>query len=212
VAFGTPRRQRQDRIEPIEGLNRRFLVDAEHHGVLRRIEVQADHIGGLRFELGIGRPHVPLESMGLQAGMLPGARDNRVLHAQLPTERPRGPVRRAVRRGATRPRHDARLQGWRQDGRLRAAMTGRQSGEAVLREPLLPQGDRPRAAAGHRGDRGVAAAVGQQQNDARAARRIRSTTARTHARFEIGSLGGRQHKRCRWHAPSYDLQLVSTSH
>jgi len=29
---------------------------------------------------------------------------------------------------------------------------------------------------------------------------------------QVGSLVGRQHKRCRWHAPSYDLQLVSTSH
>jgi hypothetical protein len=64
-------------------LNRRLLVDAEHHGVLRRIEVQTDHIRGLRLEVGIGRSHVPLESMGLQAGMLPSARDNRVLHAQL---------------------------------------------------------------------------------------------------------------------------------
>ena len=158
VPFGASWRQRQDRVQPIEGLNRRLLVDAEHGGVLRRIEIQADHIGGFGLELGIGRSHVPLESMGLQARMLPRARDNGVLHAQLAAERPRGPVRGAMRRRSSRPRHDARFQGWRQHGRLRAAMAGGQSRQAVLREAVLPQGNRPRTAAGHRGDRGVAAA------------------------------------------------------
>ena len=212
MPFGASWRQRQDRVQPIEGLNRRLLVDAEHHGVLRRIEVQADHIRGFRLEFGIGRPHVPLESMGLQAGMPPGPRDNRVLDAQLAAERPRGPMRGAMRRRPSRPRHDARFQSRRQHGRLRAAMSGRQSGESVHHEPLLPQGDRPRTAAGHRRDRGVAAAVGEQQNDPRPSRGIRAAASRSHARFELGALVGGQHKRCRWHAPSYDLQLVSTSH
>ena len=133
VPFGASRRQRQDRIAPIERLNRRFLVDAEHHGVLRRIEIQADHVGGFRLELGIGRAHIPLESMGLQAGMSPGPRDHRVLDAQFAAERPCGPVRGAVRRRPSRPRHDARFQGGRQDGRFRAAMTGRQSRQTVRR-------------------------------------------------------------------------------
>jgi hypothetical protein len=109
VPFGASGRQRQDRVQSIEGLNRRLLVDAEHHGVLRRIEVQADDIRGLRLEVGIGRPHVPLESMGLQAGVAPGARDNRVLDAQLAAERPRGPVRDTMRRRPSRPRHDAAI-------------------------------------------------------------------------------------------------------
>jgi hypothetical protein len=193
-------------------LNRRLLVDAEHDGVLRRIEVQADHIRGLGLEVGIGRSHVPLEAMGLQPRMLPGARDHRVLDAQRATERSRGPVRGAVRRRASRPRHDARFEGRCQDGRLRAAMASGQSRQPVLQEALLPQRNRPGTAAGHRRDRGVAVVVREQQNDPRASRRIRATASGSHARFEVGSLIGRQHKRWRWHAPSYDLQLVSTSH
>ena len=86
------------------------------------------------------------------------------------------------------------------------------SRQTVLREALFPPGNRPRTAAGHRGDRGVAAALGEQQNDPCTSRRIRTAASRSHARFEVASLVGRQHKRCRWHAPSYDLQLVSTSH
>ena len=214
VPFGAPWRQRQDRVEPIERLNRRLFVDAEHHGVLGRIEVQADNIRGLRLELGIGRPHVPFEPMRLQPGMSPRSGDNRVLHAQLAPERPRRPMRRAVRRRAARPRHDARFQGRRQHGRLRAAMASGQSGGAVRHEALLPQRDRPRTAPGPLGDRGVAAAVGEQQKDPCASRRVGSPTPRSHTRFEVEALFRRQHERCRreWHAPSYDLQVVSTSH
>ena len=101
VTFGASWRQRQDRVEPIERLNRRLFVDTEHHGMLRRIEVQADHIRRLRLELGIGRPHVPFEPMRLQPGMAPRSGDNRVLHAKLPSERPRRPMRCTVRRRAT---------------------------------------------------------------------------------------------------------------
>jgi hypothetical protein len=44
VAFGAARRHGQHGIEAIERLNRRFLVDAEDRGTLRRIEVQADDV------------------------------------------------------------------------------------------------------------------------------------------------------------------------
>src|SRR6476620_8800048 len=76
--------------------------------IARHVELQSTQISG---------------AARLQAGMLPGACDDRVLHAQLGAGRSRGPVRGAVRRRATRPRHDARLQGGGQDGRLRAAVT-----------------------------------------------------------------------------------------
>jgi hypothetical protein len=35
VAFGASRRERQDGIETIQGLNGGLLIDAEHGGVLR---------------------------------------------------------------------------------------------------------------------------------------------------------------------------------
>jgi hypothetical protein len=213
VAFGAPGRKGQNGIEPIQRLNRGLLVDAEDGGMLRGIEVQPDHIRGFRLEFGIRRPHVPLEPMRLQAGMLPGPRHNGVLHAQLPPERPRGPVGRAVRRRPTSPRHNARFQGRRQHRGLRAAMTGGQSRQAVLREAVLPQRDRPRTAAGHGPDHRVAVAVGQQQNHPRPTRRIRPAASRSHACVELGPLVGKQRQWCsRWHAPSYDLQVVSTSH
>ena len=45
MAFGTPRRQGQHRVFAIERLNRGLLVHAEHGCVLRRVQVQPDHIG-----------------------------------------------------------------------------------------------------------------------------------------------------------------------
>jgi len=52
------RGERQDRINPVERLNRRFLIDAEDDGALRRIEVEPDHVRGFRLEVGIGRAHI----------------------------------------------------------------------------------------------------------------------------------------------------------
>ena len=73
MAFGPPRRQQQPRVDPVEHLNRRFLIDAEDHGVLRWVEIEADHVGRLGFEVRIHRAHVALEAMGLQAGVVPRA-------------------------------------------------------------------------------------------------------------------------------------------
>ena len=213
VAFGAPRRQWQDGIEPIQRLNRGLLVDAEDRGMLREIAIQADHVCGLRLALRIRRPHVPFEPRRLQARLLPGPRDNRVLPPQFPPERSRGPLGRAVRRRPTGPGHAARSQGGRQHRRFRAAMPGRPSRQAVLHEPVFPQRDRPRTAARHRRDRGVAVAVGQQQNHPRPSRGIRPPASRPHARFELGPLvGGQRQSGGRWQVPLYDLRLVSTSH
>jgi hypothetical protein len=51
VALGPPGAKRQHRVEAIEGLNRGLLIDTEHRSVLRRIDVEPDHIGGLALEV-----------------------------------------------------------------------------------------------------------------------------------------------------------------
>ena len=53
MALGAPRRQRQHGIETIERLNGGFLIDGEHRRVVRRIDVQPDHVGGLGFDVWI---------------------------------------------------------------------------------------------------------------------------------------------------------------
>src|SRR5262245_43555010 len=43
MAFHTPRRHRQYWVEPIQCLDRRLLIHAEHGGVLWRAEIQTSH-------------------------------------------------------------------------------------------------------------------------------------------------------------------------
>ena len=73
VAFGTSRRERQDGIETIQGLDGGLLIDAEHGRVLRWAQIEAEDIGGFAFEVGIVAGHVAFETVRLQAGFLPDA-------------------------------------------------------------------------------------------------------------------------------------------
>jgi hypothetical protein len=52
--FGLRERHGQQRLCPIEGLDLRLLVDRQHHGVNRRVEVEPDHIDHLLLEVRIG--------------------------------------------------------------------------------------------------------------------------------------------------------------
>ena len=47
VPFRAARRQRQHRIQAIQGLNRRLFIGRKHHRMLRRIQVEPDDIGRL---------------------------------------------------------------------------------------------------------------------------------------------------------------------
>jgi len=53
VTLGSSRRERQNRIEPVQRLNRGFFIHTEDGGVLRRIQVQAKKLGSFAFELRI---------------------------------------------------------------------------------------------------------------------------------------------------------------
>ena len=47
MTLGASRRQRQQSVLPVERLDRRLLIHAKDRRVRRRIQVQADHVGGL---------------------------------------------------------------------------------------------------------------------------------------------------------------------
>ncbi len=53
MPLGASRRERQYGVKSIERLNGGLLVDAEDGRVLWRVEIQADDVGGLTFEVGI---------------------------------------------------------------------------------------------------------------------------------------------------------------
>src|SRR3546814_10246698 len=63
MPLGASRRQRQNRVLAIQCLDRRFLVDAKHRCVLRRIQVQADHVSRLALEVGVIGRQIAFEPM-----------------------------------------------------------------------------------------------------------------------------------------------------
>ncbi len=67
LAGGQARSQRQQRLGPIQRLDLRLLVHAQHHGVGRRIQVQTDHVVDLLLGARIGAELERLDPMGLQA-------------------------------------------------------------------------------------------------------------------------------------------------
>ena len=208
VPFGAPRRQRQHRDQAIEGLNRRFLVHGEHRGVLRRIEIQPDHIGGFLFKVRIVRPHVALEPMRLQAGPPPRFRDQVVMDAEQPAQFAGAPMRAAIRRTLPRLRQNARFHRRRQNRRGLAAIPRLQARHAVRQKAPSPAIDVV-AVARHRGlDRRVRCAVSQHQNDARAARVLRADLETANASFQFGTFIGRQ---CQRHIARHGTSTTSMS-
>ena len=214
VTLRPSRREREPRIDAIERLNRGLLVEAEDHGVLRRGEIQTDHIGCLRLEIRIGGAHVTLEAMRLEPGPLPGPLHERVAaQAERGRERPGAPLRRPVRRRLSRPRQDPRFESRRQHGRCVFAIPALESGDARFEEALLPLGDRAGTLA-QRDQLAVGGARGQPQDDARPAREVGATAARARQRLQRGAFVGGQGDLVDrvWHAPHYHLHLSSTSH
>ena len=132
VAFGASRRERQNRIQPVQGLNGRLLIHAEHGRVLRRIQVQTDDVGGFRFELGIVAGHVSFQAMRLEAGFLPNAMHGIFADAQCRGQLAATPVRGAVTGLSPRGGQDPGAQSGRQNTGLLARMTGVQSVKSGL--------------------------------------------------------------------------------
>ena len=212
MALRATGREGQDRIEPVQRLDRGLLVEAEDRGMLRGIEIQADHICRLGLERGIGRPHVPFQAMRLQPRALP-----RALHegmtAQLEGRRQlaRTPVRRPVRRRSAGPRQDARLQLRRQHGRDRAPIATLQTGDPALQEAGFPLADRSRTLAEPALDVGVRGAIGQAQDDLCASGEIGATAPRSSQALQVSTfVSGQHHGRQGgwWHAPSYHITIA----
>ena len=78
-----PGPHRQDRRGPLQGLDLRFLVDAEHHGVLRRVQIQPDHVADLGLQFRIGGELERLDPPGLQVPAAPDPRHRR--EAEIPS-------------------------------------------------------------------------------------------------------------------------------
>jgi hypothetical protein len=64
MALRSARRHREHRIEAVQRLNGRLLIDGEDHGIGGRREIQADDIGRFGLEVGIVARDVLLKGGG----------------------------------------------------------------------------------------------------------------------------------------------------
>jgi hypothetical protein len=137
VPLRAARRERQDGIQSIERLNRRFLIDGKDHRVLRWIEIQAEHVGGLLLEVRIVGEHVAFEPMRLQPGALPHQGDQHMADAEHHRELPRTPMRAPVRGALASLRENARFHGGRPHRRGLPAILGPETRQTIRLEPLF---------------------------------------------------------------------------
>ena len=164
VTFGASRRERQDGIETVQGLNGGLLIDAEHGRMLRRAQIKAEDVSGFAFEFRIVAGHVAFEAVRLESGLLPNP-----MHSVLADAQPGGqfaatPVRGPVAGFFPRGGQDAGAQSGSQHTGLLAGMIGVQSLESVLPEALFPAHDGGRRGLELSLDRVEGRAFGQHQN------------------------------------------------
>lgn len=80
----------------VESLNLNLLVEAENDSMLRRVEVETDHVSGLLLKVGIVRRHVVLVPVWLDAMLLPDAGNHHMMQLKLRGEPSRAPVCRTI--------------------------------------------------------------------------------------------------------------------
>ena len=115
LPFGDARAHRQHRPGPVQGLDLALFIDADHHGVLRRRQVQAHDVADLGLQLRVGGELEPLYPVRLQAELAPQDRDRVMADADAlnPLQPVRQPPARPVRhaRGLQRLRRRGHRRG-----------------------------------------------------------------------------------------------------
>ena len=211
VTFGTAWRQRQHRIQPIQRLDGGLLIRGKDDRVLRRIQIQTDHVGGLFFELRIVREHVALEPVRLIPRAAPDASHEHVADAQHLPQLARRPVRAAIGRFLPRLRQNARFERRCAHGGRLAPILRPQSRKTLHFEPLLPASDVRGIAADGLRNRGERLAVREHQNDLRAARVFCPNLAAARATFQFSAFIDRQ-RECHMALQHTTIDSVVTVH
>ena len=83
MTFRAARRKGKDGILPIQRLNGALFIDAEHHGMLRRVQIQSDDVSSLGFKIRVVGSQIALASMRSQSMFSPHTRNHHVGDMQL---------------------------------------------------------------------------------------------------------------------------------
>ena len=138
MSLGSARRKRQDRIQAVQGLDGRLFVYAKDGGMIRRVQIEADNVGGLLLEVGILAEHVTAQPVRLKAMPSPHPRNGHVIGAKHSGQPATAPVGGSVLRATTGPLQDARFQLCGIRPHFATLMTGHQPSQTAGQKALSP--------------------------------------------------------------------------
>ena len=203
VALGTPGRKRQNRIEAIESLNGALFIHAEHCGVGRRLEIEADNVGRLGLEGRIVAGHVMTPPGRLQTGLGPDASNPHVTDAQLAGELARTPMRGTVGGLVMQaPINDPGFQSFGACSHRLAQMASPKTGDAFLQKAVPPELDGIDATRLAATNCRQSSPARQTQDDANSSHIIGSPTLAAAYAFQLTSFRRAQSKGC-WHEDNH---------
>src|SRR6516164_2129383 len=109
VPLGSARGERQNRVKSVECVDSALLVDTEHGSVGRRLKIQANDVGRLRFKLRVIAGHVLTHPMRLNTELAPDTAHARLTNTQLFCQPIAAPVGRTISGTLPRGLQDTRL-------------------------------------------------------------------------------------------------------
>jgi hypothetical protein len=141
MPFSPPGRERQHRVEAIEGLNGALFIHAEDRSVGGRAQIETNDVRRLGLEMGIIALHVVPPPVGLQPGLGPDSGHAHMVDAKLRGQLAAAPVRGAIGGLAMqRPIKDACLNLLATRLGLAARMLAKESGAIASPETDLAKG------------------------------------------------------------------------
>ena len=178
MSLGPAWRKGQNRIQAVQGLDSGLFIYAKDSGMIRRVQIEADNIGGLLLEVGILAQHVTAQAVRLKAVPSPNPRNRHVIGAKLDGQPAAAPVGGSVLRATTGPLQNARLKLCGIRAHLATLMTGHQSCKTACQKALSPALNIGRTAPKHAGYCTHSKPRAQRKNDLSAPRILGSNRSR----------------------------------
>ncbi|MDQ0938629.1 hypothetical protein QFZ67_000334 [Streptomyces sp. V1I1] len=135
AAFGHPGHHREHRLGPVQRLDLRLLIHAQHQRPLRRVEIQTHHVVHLVHKERVGGRLERLGAVRLETEGPPDPRHRRLRHAGPPGHRPGRPVSGVLRPCLQRQAH--------QFGNLLVGDGPHPPRPGRITQPVQPVGDEP---------------------------------------------------------------------
>ena len=193
AALGLAGPHRQQRLGAVQRLDLALFVDAEHHGAIRRVEIEPDDVGHLLHEQRVGRKLEGLDAMRLQPEGPPDAMDGRGRVADRRGHGAQAPVRGSRRSRLQRPPDgvgDCVITDPARRARARLVVKAVQ---AVHGEPLAPLADRASVEPQPLGDQPIVTTVRRRKHDPGALRQPLPGRSAPRQRLQLATLLHRKH-------------------